>query len=142
LARQARSVRYDVDDARVFAAFDLMQGAQRPPYDQFIAAAGETLATAPLQHRDPALRVDAALELVGERGRHQALNPVEGVMYRLERKGKVEFFAKFVRENFTAGGSSLRSAGERPSGTGGPTRRPPRWGQPHRPHTPRSRRKT
>ena len=57
---QAHSVRYDVDDARVFAAFDLMQGSNRAPYHQLASAAGETLTLVPLIHRGPALPVAAA----------------------------------------------------------------------------------
>jgi hypothetical protein len=30
-------------------------------------------------------------------GKHGALEPIEGVMWRVERKGKVDFLCKYVR---------------------------------------------
>src|SRR5690606_19498045 len=47
---QAHSVRYEVDDVGVFAAFDLMVGHERAPYDRFVEAVGETLRVVPLLH--------------------------------------------------------------------------------------------
>jgi hypothetical protein len=43
------------------------------------------------------LPLDAALELLGERGHQGAQEPAEGVVYRVERQGKVDFLAKYVR---------------------------------------------
>lgn len=100
---QAHSVRYDVDDQRVFVAFDLMEGSKRAPYDQFITTVGDNLHTAPLLHKGAALPIQEALELLGEHGRHRALDTAEGVIYRCERKGESEFLAKFVRDSFVPG---------------------------------------
>lgn len=100
---QAHSVRYRVDNQSVFAAFDLMEGAKRATYEQFITSASDTLKTAPLLHMGPALPVEQALALLGAHGRHGATDPAEGVIYRCERKGEVEFLAKFVRDSFVPG---------------------------------------
>lgn len=100
---QAHSARYQVDDHSVFVAFDLMEGAKRAPYEQFIISTSDTLYVAPLLHIGPALPVEKALELLGERGRHRALDPAEGVVYRCERRGEIEFLAKFVRSDFVPG---------------------------------------
>jgi hypothetical protein len=35
--------------------------------------------------------------------RHEALDPLEGVVYRVERDGEVDFLAKYVRPGFRAG---------------------------------------
>lgn len=100
---QAHSVRYRVDHTSVFVAFDLMTAAKRAPYEQFITTVGDNLHTAPLLHKGAALPVQDALELLGENGRHRALDPAEGVIYRCERKGEVEFLAKYVRSDFLPG---------------------------------------
>jgi len=36
---------------------------------------------------------------LGEYGHHGALDPVEGAVWRVERNGKVDFLAKYVRPN-------------------------------------------
>lgn len=100
---QAHSIRYQVDDHSVFVAFDLMTETKRAPYEQFLLNANDTLTTAPLLHIGPALPVAKALELLSEHGRHRALDPAEGVIYRCERQDQVDFLAKFVRSDFVPG---------------------------------------
>jgi hypothetical protein len=50
-----------------------------------------------LLHSGGAIHINDALALLGERGRHGAIDPAEGVVYRLERAGELIAIAKFVR---------------------------------------------
>lgn len=38
-----------------------------------------------------------SMSILGEYGKHGALDPIEGVVYRVERNGQVDFLAKYVR---------------------------------------------
>lgn len=100
---QAHSVRYEVDDDSVFAVFDLMVGHKRAPYERFVAAVGDALRTVPLLHVGGPLPVAEALALLGERGHYGAKDPAEGLVFRCERDEKVEFIAKFVRNEHVPG---------------------------------------
>ncbi len=81
-----------------FVAFDLRTGDGRVPYQAFAARAAATGFTVPkLLHLGGALPIADALELLGDYGHHGALEPAEGVVYRVERRGVVDFLAKFVR---------------------------------------------
>jgi len=48
-------------------------------------------------HHGGPISVNAALEILGENGKHGAQEPCEGLVYRCERKGKVDFLAKYVK---------------------------------------------
>lgn len=100
---QAHAIRYRVDDERVFVAFDLMTRHERAPYERLLLSAGDTLCIAPLLHAGDALPVSEALALLGEHGHHGALDAAEGVVYRCERHGRVEFMGKHVRESHEPG---------------------------------------
>ena len=99
-----------------FVAFDLFTAGERATHDVLLERLGGELQPAALLHRGGALPVAAALELLGERGRHGAIDPAEGVVYRLEREGRVTGLAKYVRPG-KVDGSYL------PENTG----RPPVW---------------
>jgi hypothetical protein len=69
-----------------FVAFDLMVGHVRATYDEFmarIAAGGFT--TPALIHRGSPLSVENAMERLGLHGFHGAVDPAEGVVWRVER---------------------------------------------------------
>jgi hypothetical protein len=87
-----------------FVAFDLMRGAERANYDEFtarVATAG--FAIPHLISRGPAMSIAEAMKaLEGEPGNrrngfHGAIDPVEGAVWRVERKGVVDFLGKYVR---------------------------------------------
>jgi hypothetical protein len=69
------------DGRRAFAAWVLAQAAARPAWRDALAA-GDRL---------------VCEWLLGERGHHGAIDPAEGVVYRIERGGKVIGLAKHVR---------------------------------------------
>lgn len=80
-----------------FVAFDLMAGFDRAPWDVLLSrAALGGFTTAALIHRGGPLPVAEALLRLGP-GRHGALDPVEGAVWRVERHGAVDLIAKYVR---------------------------------------------
>jgi hypothetical protein len=86
-----------------FVAFDLIRGVEnairRAPYEEFHAriAAGDFVEPALLSYGPP-VPLAPALELLDESApAHGCLDPPEGVVYRVERRGKVEYLCKFVR---------------------------------------------
>ena len=43
------------------------------------------------------LSIEDAMAALGTNGRHGALDPIEGAVWRVERKEEVDFLAKYVR---------------------------------------------
>jgi hypothetical protein len=91
-----------------FIAFDLMRDNQRVLYDEFVnRIAGRIRRAATIWNSDQSLSVlDAMMLLVGINGSpmnplgfHGALDPVEGAVWRVEREGRVDFLAKYVRQD-------------------------------------------
>lgn len=78
-----------------FVAFDLMIGHVRAPMLRFMSVIGTRFIMPRLLCQGPT-SIDLVRNLINESG-HGALDPVEGVVWRVERKGKVEFLAKWVR---------------------------------------------
>lgn len=96
---QAHGTRYKLSH-EPFVAFDIMRGSERLPYSEFLdrifwgeygqefivpqlVAEGSMTPKAAMMHCPPT--------------KHGAIDPIEGVVYRVERHGKVDFLAKYVR---------------------------------------------
>ncbi|MBI2435852.1 MAG: RNA ligase family protein [Candidatus Hydrogenedentes bacterium] len=94
---QAHGTRYDLTGREPFVAFDWFQDGKRTPFDEFTRTCASRFVLPKQLHGGKALSVAAALTLLGEFGHYGALDPAEGVVYRVERKGKVDFLAKYVR---------------------------------------------
>lgn len=80
-----------------FVVFDVMHGTQRRPLEyviRFTAAAG--LKMPQLAGANDPCTVEDALGRLDPRI-HGAVGDIEGVVYRVERAGKVDFLAKYVR---------------------------------------------
>jgi hypothetical protein len=93
---QAHSTRYSLPDGP-FVAFDLMSGTERSPFDQVRELCEKFAVPMPkLLHVGGALAIEQAMELHGD-GSHGCLDEPEGAVWRVERKGKVDFLVKFVR---------------------------------------------
>lgn len=93
---QAHGIRYDLPH-EPFVAFDLMIGTVRMPMDPFrdrVTRLGFTIPFV-LHSGGPVAVADLAIEP----SHHGALDPVEGVVYRVERRGIVDFLAKWVRHD-------------------------------------------
>jgi hypothetical protein len=92
---QAHGTIYDLRTREPFAAFDIMTGDQRLPFDAFRDRVNGIFSTPTLLHDGGPISVTAAMDL------HAVLrwpcDEVEGVVYRVERKGVVDFLAKYVR---------------------------------------------
>lgn len=92
---QAHGTRYDLTGREPFVAFDLMLGARRLPYEEFRDRIAETFFIPPLLGDRP-MSIEEATGNLGT-GHFGALEPVEGAVWRVERKGTVDFLAKYVR---------------------------------------------
>lgn len=84
---------------RPFIAFDIFRDGARILYEEFRERCNRAgITTAECCYAGPdGLSIDAALARLGERGYHGALEPIEGAVWRVEREGRVDFLAKFVR---------------------------------------------
>lgn len=97
---QAHGTRYALPH-EPFVAFDLMRGAVRAPFDtslrSFMAVADMGGFVVPrLIHRGGAFAIGHALEEIRVSG-HGAIDPVEGAVWRVERRGVFDFICKYVR---------------------------------------------
>lgn len=96
---QAHGTRYDLADRSPFVAFDIFQDGARAShwlFEDLCKSAG--IQTAPLLWEGPEpCSVEEALARLGDRGHYGAIDPAEGCVWRLEREGKFEAIAKYVR---------------------------------------------
>jgi RNA ligase-like protein len=93
---QAHSTRYALRH-EPFVAFDLMADAIRLPIAQFNERIESRFPTPYVLSVGPPIQADVALRRVQEQNAHGAVDLIEGVMYRVERQGQVDFLAKYVR---------------------------------------------
>lgn len=82
-----------------FVPFDLMRGKYRFPYHVFDERVRELSFIVPnmVSHGTP-ISIEAAMDLLKVSG-HGAADPVEGAIWRIERKGEVDFLTKYVRHD-------------------------------------------
>ena len=81
-----------------FVAFDVFRDGARVPYDVFSAiASAHGMVTPKILSDGPPCSIEKADELLGEHGHHGAIDRAEGCVWRVERDGKVDYLAKFVR---------------------------------------------
>lgn len=102
----AHGTRYDIHrDMDLFVPFDLVEPGRdrgiperRLPHDEMherVRAMG--LRPANVLHDGGAIPTGVALERLGERGAHGAIETAEGVVYRIETNGAFNYLAKLVR---------------------------------------------
>lgn len=80
-----------------FVVFDLMAGKERMLFDELDDRIEQRFPRPFLiseQHPIPAAE---ALAIAQHHNHHGAIDPIEGVVYRVERKNRVDFLAKYVR---------------------------------------------
>jgi hypothetical protein len=81
-----------------FVLFDVMTGEKRMTANLVHTLAGVFSLTTPATiHVGGPLGIYEAMQALGEYGKHSAIDPIEGAVWRVERKGEVDFLAKFVR---------------------------------------------
>lgn len=108
---QAHGTRYMLTDLEPFVPFDIMHEAfavndrgeqyayqRRLPFVEFNRRVDELFRTPPLLHfGDTAISVEKAMQSAGKYGLYGAFDEIEGVVYRVETGGEVDFMAKYVR---------------------------------------------
>lgn len=92
---QAHGTKYELGPREPFAAFDIMIEDQRIAIDDFLNRVGERFFLPHTLHDGVALPVSAAMALHQEQC--WPCDGIEGVVYRVERRGAVDFLAKYVR---------------------------------------------
>ncbi len=113
---QAHGTRYDIEEPHeAFVVFDLMEGQTRQPWSVVVEAAIHLPVSLPgyLRTHEPMEPVAAFETLIA----HHIIpmtppEQPEGVVFRLERRGKVEFLAKWVRPDFVPGVHLSEISGE------------------------------
>lgn len=93
----AHGTMYDLSNREPYVVFDIMTGSERLPFIEFTKRVGYSFATPALLHLGQPISVRKALEI--HETKNYGCDEIEGVVYRMERKGKVDFLAKFVRHD-------------------------------------------
>lgn len=98
----AHGTRYDFTDGLhdPFIPFDIFdQANKRLPYEAFKLLTEHFDLTIPkvISIGRDSCSIEYALRQLGEYGFHKALDKVEGAVWRVERKGQVDFLCKYVR---------------------------------------------
>lgn len=101
-----------------FVAFDIIREGKRVLHDEFYERcifAGINTAHSIILGQRPISVADAMARLGGltHLGNHGALEPIEGAVWRVEREGRVDFLAKWVRPG-KADGKYLPNISEKP----------------------------
>ena len=73
-----------------------MNEHHRLPFDEFMQRLAFTTFETPTVVNYGPTPPDEAMRLMGKGG-HGAIDPVEGLVWRVESRGKVDFLAKYVR---------------------------------------------
>jgi ATP-dependent RNA circularization protein (DNA/RNA ligase family) len=102
---QAHSTKYDFSNnfpsvnKSPWVLFDIMTGTTRKTVEEVTKLAGYGhFATPPLLFTGKTpVSIEQAMEALDTYGFYGALEPVEGVVWRVEREGKVDFLVKYVR---------------------------------------------
>lgn len=82
-----------------FIAFDFFKADnERIPWSDFRYWCRDFVMPTVLSYGEP-ISVETALERLGDFGFHGAKDRVEGAVWRVERKGKVDFLCKYVRHD-------------------------------------------
>ena len=100
----AHGTRYDLDGWEPLVVFDLMRGHESATVNELYSRVRNRLQTPKtwIGHGEPVSPTVAysAFESMNDHPHIRTLNaldPIEGIVYRVERRGKVDFLAKWVR---------------------------------------------
>lgn len=94
---QAHGTRYNLIH-EPFVPFDIMVGETRASFSIFEQIVKQYDFTIPaVIHVGAPLSIEDGMNNLGAYGRHGAIDEVEGLIYRVERKGEVDFLTKYVR---------------------------------------------
>jgi len=119
---QAHGTRYSLRH-EPFIAFDLMRVEERgsvrttdvrAPFAEFQDRVAPRFVVPHLLHQGGPFAIEDALRTLGEHGFHGALDQPEGAVWRVERDGKVDFLAKYVRPSKVDGRYLPEVSGQAP----------------------------
>jgi len=91
---QVHGTRYELQH-EPWVVFDLMRGHNRLSFEELRSRIKDHCVLPNTIHQGP-LSIEAAMNLLTVSG-HGAVDPVEGAVWRVERRGVFDFLAKFVR---------------------------------------------
>lgn len=102
---QSCSLLYKIENKNVFIAFDIFKDNKRQPYNLLDAVCSHNdIQIARLLHKGGSISVEESMRLVSLDHKHDIkTEKPEGVVYRCERNGEVDFLAKYVRHDFEPG---------------------------------------
>lgn len=120
----AHGTRYNLKNREPFVVFDIMVGSKRMILQDLVQRNLDRLGVdddfflAPFLEWGP-LDIPSALSYLekneyGTYGFYGAIDPPEGAVWRIERKGEVDFLCKFVRPDFEPGKYLPEISGEDP----------------------------
>lgn len=94
----AHGTRYELPH-EPFVPFDLITGTERTIYSEFSVRVKTYHFTVPyLLHIGRSFSVESMIQAICKSG-HGAIDEVEGAIWRVERKGKVDFLCKYVHHH-------------------------------------------
>lgn len=95
---QSHGIKYNITNKPWFIAFDMFDdNNERLCYLDFIRFCYKyNIPTVPLIHIGQPIKIENALKILGN-GLYAPCEKPEGIVYRVERDGKVDFLAKWVR---------------------------------------------
>lgn len=106
---QAHGTRYKLPH-EPFVAFDIMRGHERITFDELRNRAMNLVMLPRTISVGSPISIEAAMYLIDKSSSmHGAIDPIEGAVWRVERQGKVDFLAKFVKPSKGADGKYLES---------------------------------
>ncbi len=91
---QAHGTRYDLKH-EPYVIFDIMRGSERTPWET-VQSRCVGFVTPQTLHVGGPVTIEFVVSLLEPSG-HGAIDPVEGAVWRVERKGVVDFLGKYVR---------------------------------------------
>ena len=93
----AHGTMYELEHKSPWAYFDLMRGKRRATRDELVSRIGHRFSFPTIIHEGGPISVEAAMK-IHEKHRWPSDGP-EGLVYRVERDGEVDFLAKWVRRD-------------------------------------------
>jgi len=99
---QAHGTLYNLEHIP-FVAFDLIGPGGVKVYEDFDSIVPNWFPRPHLLHQGGSFSIQDAENAMGELGHHGATELAEGVVWRVERDGKIEFMAKYVRRDKVIG---------------------------------------
>jgi ATP-dependent RNA circularization protein (DNA/RNA ligase family) len=98
---QAHGTKYNLCDHEPFGVFDLIRNKERALYSEFDSRIGTLFSRPSVIHVGGAISAEAAMAL--HRNKCWPSEGIEGIVYRVERFGKVDFLCKYVRSDYVPG---------------------------------------